>query len=477
MKSKSLSMLIDGRLSAGQSQFAVINPANEEVAGTVPEATENDVEAALQAAGKGFAVWSQTPLAKRREVMLRYADLLEQHRARIVDLLIAETGKPVDNAEYDFGMLTTCLRFFPEEAARIRQEVIPDPDGRFLNYIMRQPLGVVVGYLAWNFPLLNFGYKLGPLLAAGCAAVIKPSSLTPLATLAAAELSIEAGLPPGVINVITSTNHAVTNPLLRSPLTAMVTMIGSTESGVKIMGDACNTVKHFSVELGGNAPVVVYDDADVAMAAEKTVDLKFANTGQVCVSPNRCFVHARVYEQFLEAAAARAAGIRLVAGRGEGRMMGPMLTDSARQRVLGLVEQAVSAGATIVCGGKVPAQPAKGFWLLPTILRDVQCGMSVACDEIFGPVLPVLRFDDDDDVLKLANQTQYGLAAYVFTRDLGRGLRAAAGIQAGSVCVNEPHYAVHLPHGGLKQSGVGKDCSHYSIEEYFTTKRVSILTE
>jgi len=312
-------------------------------------------------------------------------------------------------------------------------------------------------------------------LASGCSAIIKPSSLTPLATLAAAELSIKAGLPPGVINVITSTNHAVTNPLLRSPLTALVTMIGSTESGVKIMGESCTTVKHFSVELGGNAPVVVYDDADVAMAAQKTVDLKFANTGQVCVSPNRCFVHARVYEQFLEAAAARAAGIRLAAGRGEGRMMGPMLTDLARQRVLKLVKQAVAGGAKVVCGGRIPARPAKGFWLEPTILRDVRRSMETACDEIFGPVLPVLRFDDSDDVLKLANDTQYGLAAYVFTRNLSRGLRAAAGIQAGSVCVNEPHYAVHLPHGGLKQSGVGKDCSHYSLEEYFTTKRVSIL--
>lgn len=472
---KSFAMLINGRRCAGKTQFAVTNPATGAVAAQVPEALPQDAHAALEAAHRAFATWSQTPLARRRALMLRYADLLELNRDRIVDLLIQETGKPIDNAEYDFGMLINCLRFFPEEAARIRQEVIPDPEGRFLHYILRQPLGVVVGYLAWNFPLLNFGYKLGPVLASGCTTVIKPSSLTPLATLAAAELSIRAGFPPGVINVLTSTRRAVTNPLLRSPLTAMVTMIGSTEAGVQVMGESCSSVKHFSVELGGNAPVVVYDDADVAAAAQKTVDLKFANTGQVCVSPNRCFVHARVYEQFLEAAAARAAGIRLAAGRGEGRMMGPMLTDEARQRVLKLVKRAVAGGAQVVCGGKIPARPAKGFWLEPTILREVRPDMDTAGGEIFGPVLPVLRFDDDDDVLALANDTPHGLAAYVFTRDLSRGLRAAAGLQAGSVCVNEPHYAIHLPHGGLKQSGVGKDCSHYSLEEYFTTKRVSIL--
>ena len=475
MSSQPFSMLIDGQLRAGREWFSVNNPATGRPVAEVPQAEAGDVDAALTAAHRAFATWSQTPLCKRREIMLRYADLLERDRTRIVDLLIAETGKPIDNAEYDFGMLTTCLRFFPEEAARIRQEVLPDPEGRFLHYTLRQPLGVVVGYLAWNFPLLNFGYKLGPVLASGCTAVIKPSALTPLATLAAAALAIEAGLPPGVINVITTTDHSVTDRLLHSPLTAMVTMIGSTAAGAHVMREACTSVKHFSVELGGNAPVVVYDDADVPAAAQKIVDLKFANTGQVCVSPNRCFVHARVYEEFLAAAASRAAGIRLGAGRGEGPMMGPLLTEDARQRSLQLVRQAVVGGANVVCGGKIPAQPAEGFFMEPTILRDARPQMTVACDEIFGPILPVIRFDDSDDVLAMANDTAYGLAAYVFTRDLSRGLRAAAAIQAGSVCVNEPHYSVHLPHGGLKQSGVGKDCSHYSLEEYFTLKRVSVL--
>lgn len=468
-------MLIDGQRVATDKTFPVINPETEEVIAEAPEVDAATVEQALNAANDAFKTWSQMPLSERQPIILKYADLLEKNREAIIDLLVAETGKPIDNAEYDFGMLTTCLRFFCEEAARVRQEIIPDPDGKFLNYTLRQPLGVVVGYLAWNFPLLNLGYKLGPVLAAGCTAVIKPSRLTPLATLACADLLIEAGLPAGVVNVISGTDYSVTQPLLESPIPAMFTMIGSTSAGVGAMKSACTNVKHFSVELGGNAPVVVYDDADIEAAAASIVGLKFANTGQVCVSPNRCFVHEKVYESFLEAAAKNAAGITLGAGRGEGQRMGPMLTAKDRDRVLELVKAAEQDGAKIVCGGKIPDQPAKGYFIEPTILRDVKQAMRLSCDEIFGPVLPVIPFGDDDDEIAMANDTEYGLAAYVYTTNLSRGLRAASSIEAGSVCVNEVHYAVQLPHGGVKQSGVGKDCSHYSIEEYLTLKRVSVL--
>ncbi len=468
-------MLINGGLVGAAATFPVINPATEAVIAEVPEVQAEHVQQALDAANDAFKTWSTTSPADRRTLILACADLLEQNSEEIIDLLIAETGKPFDNAEYDFGMLPTCLRFFVEEAQRLDQSVVHDPDGRFLHYMLRQPLGVVVGYLAWNFPLLNLGYKLGPVLASGCTAIIKPSQRTPLATLRCAELLVEAGVPAGVVNVITGTDYDVTNPLLTSPIPSMFTMIGSTASGVRAMKTACTSVKRFSVELGGNAPVVVYDDADVVAAAQNVVDLKFANTGQVCVSPNRCFVHEAVYEQFLDAAAEHAAGITLGAGRGEGRLMGPVIAGDDRTRVLELIQAAQKDGASVVCGGKVPDEPATGFYLEPTILRDVRPDMAVACDEIFGPVLPVIRFTDDDDEIAMANDTAYGLAAYVYTTNLSRGLRAAERIDAGSVCVNEVHYAVQLPHGGVKQSGVGKDCSRYSIEEYLTLKRVSVL--
>ena len=475
MNDQSLAMLINGqRITTGKT-FQVINPATEEVIAEAPEVDANCVDQALVAARDAFPLWSRMPLSERQPIILQYADLLERNRDSIIDLLIAETGKPIENAEYDFGMLTTCLRFFCEEAARVHQEVIPDPDGKFLNYTLRQPLGVVVGYLAWNFPLLNLGYKLGPVLASGCTTIIKPSRLTPLATLRCAELLAEAGLPKGVVNVISGTDYAVTDPLLTSEIPSMFTMIGSTSAGVSAMKTCCSNVKRFSVELGGNAPVVVYDDAHVTAAAQSVVDLKFANTGQVCVSPNRCFVHEAVYEQFLDAAAQHAAGITLGAGRGEGRRMGPMLTAKDRDRVLELIKEAQESGAAVACGGKIPETPERGYFLEPTILRDVRQDMKLSCNEIFGPVLPVIRFTDADDEIAMANDTTYGLAAYVYTTNLSRGLRAAAGIDAGSVCVNEVHYAVHLPHGGVKQSGVGKDCSRYSIEEYLTLKRVSVL--
>jgi acyl-CoA reductase-like NAD-dependent aldehyde dehydrogenase len=472
MNTQSLAMLINGQRVTTERSFPVVNPETEEVIAEAPEVDASSIRRALVAADEAFSTWSRMPLAERQPSILQYADLLEQNRDALVELLIAETGKPIDNAEYDFGMLTTCLRFFCEEAARIHQEVIPDPQGRLLNYTLRQPLGVVVGYLAWNFPLLNLGYKLGPVLAAGCTAIVKPSALTPLATLKCAELSVEAGIPDGVVNVISGTQYDVTDPLLESSIPALFTMIGSTSAGVDCMKSACTNVKHFSVELGGNAPVLVYEDADIEAAAASIVGLKFANTGQVCVSPNRCFVHARVYDAFLRAAAKNAARIVLGAGRGEGPRMGPMLTARDRDRVLDLVRAAEQDGATVVCGGSIPDQPTRGYFMEPTILRDVQPGMHLACDEIFGPVLPVIPFTDKDDEIAMANDTEYGLAAYVFTRSLHNGLRAA---QAGSVCVNEVHYSVELPHGGLKQSGVGKDCSRYSLEEYLTLKRVSVL--
>ncbi len=469
------SMLINGKLIHTDKTFPVTNPATGKVVAEVPEVDDASIQLALTSARDAFPIWSRMPLSQRQPIIEKYRQLLEQNREEIIELLITETGKPYDNAEYDFGMLTTCLRFFCDEAARIDQQVIPDPDGRFLNYTLRQPLGVVVGYLAWNFPLLNLGYKLGPVLASGCTAIIKPSQITPLATLRCAELLIEAGVPDGVINILSGTDYDVTIPLLESDIPSMFTMIGSTRAGVGAMKSACTNVKHFSVELGGNAPVLVYDDADIEAAAHSIVDLKFANSGQVCVSPNRCFVHESVYEEFLSAAAARTSGITLGAGRGDGRRMGPVLTSQARDRMLSLISSAQEKGASIVCGGKAPDPAMEGFFIEPTILRDVSRDMELSCDEIFGPILPVIPFTDDDDEIALANDTEYGLAAYVYTTNITRGLRAAAEIESGSVCINEVHYAVHLPHGGLKQSGVGKDCSRYSLQEYLTLKRISVL--
>lgn len=473
--SKEYKMLINGELVGAPETLSVTNPATGKIIAEVPQITPEQVELALAGAQQGFNIWSKTSLAERSKIIIAYAEMLEAHKDEIIDILISETGKPYDNAEYDFGMLVTCLRYFVEEAKRTDQPTITDPSGRFLHYISRQPLGVVVGYLAWNFPLLNVGYKLGPSLASGCSAIIKPSQATPLASLRVAELAIEAGIPAGVINVITGDRYDVTNPLLTSPITSMFTMIGSTRAGVGAMRTACTSVKHFSVELGGNAPVLVYADADLDKAVNDIVDLKFSNSGQVCVSPNRCFVHESIYDEFVQRAKERAQGIVLTSGRGEGRLMGPIISAAARDNILTNVKASVSAGAKLITGGDIPADKKEGFFMEPTILADVTVDMPIACDEIFGPVLPIIKYTDSDDIVALANDNIYGLAAYVYTTNLKNAMQAAEQIQAGSVCVNEVHYDIHLPHGGLKQSGVGKDCSHYSLEEYLTLKRVSIL--
>ena len=470
-------MLINGELVGAEKHFPVLNPSNGHVIAQVPDISETQVVETLAHANEGFKTWSSTPLAKRAELILNYAAVLEDNAEDIIALLIEETGKPRDNAEYDFGMLTTCLRFFVEEAKRIEQPVIVDPEDRFHHFIQRQSLGVVVGYLAWNFPLLNLGYKLAPSLASGCSCIIKPSQVTPLATLKCAELAHQIGFPAGVINVITSNNYDNTNPLLTSETTALFTMIGSTRAGVNAMKTACTSVKHFSVELGGNAPVIVYDDADLDKAVTDIVNLKYGNSGQVCVSPNRCFVHESCLVEFIDKAVSHASGITLGTGSDAERLMGPLSSEKERSRILNLIENAVDSGANVVLGGSVPKNKTEGFYLEPTILSDVSEDMDIASTEVFGPVLSIIPFSDTDDIIAKANNTEFGLAAYVYTTNLNRAFKAAKQIQAGSVCINEAHYSVQLPHGGLKQSGVGKDCSKYSLQEFYTNKRISILMD
>lgn len=474
MSNDAVALIIDGQPTITGMNFPVVNPATEETITHVAAADAETVGAALDAAARAFGPWSMMASGERKAAVLRYASLLEGERERLAELLVREAGKPYATADYEVTCLVASLRYFLEEAERLRQDVIVDPTGRFLHYTLRQPLGVVVGLLAWNYPLLNLGYKLGPVLASGCTAVIKPSRHTPLATLAAAELLAEAGIPPGVVNVIACDDRSAADELLTSSIPSLITMIGSTTSGIELMGAAATSIKHFSLELGGNAPAIVYPDADLADAALRVVNLKFSNAGQVCVAPNRCLVHADVYESFLKAAAETAVGFALGSGKADGPLMGPLITADARDRLLAIVAEAVAEGASVVCGGEKPQQPARGYFMEPTILRDVRADMRVAREELFGPVLPVIRYTDDDDVLAMANDTLHGLAAYVFTSDLGTALRAAEGLDAGSVCVNEPHFGVHLPHSGLKQSGVGLDRSPYSLEEYLTLKRVSI---
>ncbi|MCK5802649.1 MAG: aldehyde dehydrogenase family protein [Lentisphaeria bacterium] len=465
---------VDGALVDGDCTMTVENPATGQHCGEVGAYTPEIIDSALLAARNAFPKWAATPLQKRVEWMKRLADALDLRREEIIGILVEETGKPLDNAEYDFGMLTECLRFFAEEMKRLRGEIIPDRTGEYTHQLIHHPVGVVVGFLAWNFPLLNVGYKIGPVLAAGCTCIIKPSRTTPLATALVGEVMHDIGFPAGVVNIVLGEDRRVAEALVRSDIPAVVTMIGSTEAGCKLVAASATSIKHFSLELGGNAPVIVYPDFDPVLAAERTVGLKLANSGQVCVSPNRCFVHRDVLEVFLAKGKELMSAYHFGAGKGPEPLMGPVMVESHLRELLKSVQRAQEQGATLLHGGgRVSADICPvGHYMEPTLMLCDR-GIELCRNEIFGPILPVIPFDDGDDVIGWANDCRHGLASYVFTDSLERANACAERLEYGSICINDPYYSVELPHGGLKQSGIGKDCSHLSLEEYLDVKRVT----
>jgi succinate-semialdehyde dehydrogenase/glutarate-semialdehyde dehydrogenase len=478
MREKPFHAYVGGEFIPGGDAVDVENPATEETCGRYTPYTAELLDRALGAADAAFKTWSVTAIAERVEWMTKLADAVDARRDEVIALLVAETGKPQDNAEYDFDMLPTCLRFFSEEVQRLNGEIIPSTDGQHVHHLIRHPLGVVVGFLAWNFPLLNVGYKIGPSIASGCTCIIKPSSTTPLATALIGEIMESVAFPKGVVNIVLGSDREVAKGLLTSKIPAMVTMIGSTEAGCRLIQDSATSIKRYSLELGGNAPVIVYPDFDPELASERVVGLKLGNSGQVCVSPNRCFVHESLADAFLAEAEKIMAGMNFGAGPGPEPRMGPMMTKEHMEGVLAMIDKARTDGAEIVYGGKRVSQDVcpKGHYLTPTLVTCDR-GIDLCVEEIFGPVLPVITFGDSDDVIAWANESRYGLASYVFTTSLERANACAERLEYGSICINEPFYSVELPHGGLKQSGVGKDCSHLSLEEYYAVKRVTTLRE
>ena len=463
---------INGTLLKGCGvEMAVRNPATGEEILRYPGASPKQAVQALEAARAAFPQWSGMTIAQREAHILRLAEAIARRKGDILHTLIQETGKPEATALYDFQMLLDCLRYFCEEAKRLHGEIIRDDENSHLNLILRKPIGVVAAYLAWNFPLLNVGYKLGPVLSSGCTCVLKPASITPLSTLLLGEIAQEIGFHKGVINIVSGQNE-ICRAMNQSTIPSMLTLIGSSETGRAMIAQSATSIKRFSLELGGNAPAVVLEDADIQAVARQSVRQKFDNCGQVCVSPNRIFVPRGQLQAFLEAAKDEAEKITLTCEPGSGQPMGPMSSLRARENIQALVADALEKGAKLVTGGRCPDHP--GYYYYPTILKDVTREMRVYREEIFGPIMPVIAYSADEDVAELANDTQYGLAGYLYTNRLDRALRVSSQMRFGSVSVNEPFYALNLPHGGVKESGVGKDCSHYSLEEYFEVRRISI---
>lgn len=466
-------MYIAGELVSGGSTHEVTSPATGQPVATVAWAGEAEAIRALEAAEAALPAWSASSVEERGEWMHRLREAVLAEAKMLRECVVQETGKTWEQSEEDVQSLLDSLEFYAREVNRFAPEELPDAAGTHRHELVYEPVGVVVAFIAWNFPLLNLAFKIGPAMAAGCPIIIKPSVKSPLAAYAVGELCHRIGLPPGVVNIVCGDDDVVGDTLSRSTVPALLTLIGSARTARRIMELGSSSVKRYSMELGGNAPVLVFPDADLDLAADTVSALKFGNAGQVCVAPNRVFVHVDVAQQFTERLTQRAGRVRVGAGPEGSVDMGPLIDAGAVRRVAGLVEDAVANGAQLLTGGTRPPGLEAGSYFTPTVLAGVQPEMRIYQEEVFGPVVSVLTFKDETEVLAAANATQAGLSSFVFTGDSDRADRCAQALRFGEVQVNGVKYAIDLPHGGIKQSGVGHDCSYLALHDYLAPKRVT----
>lgn len=464
---------IDGTW-VGTPSAPVRNKATGETIALVPDMGGAETRTAIEAAHRALPAWSAKPAKERAALIRRWYELIVAHADELALLLTKEQGKPLAEAKGEIIYGAGFVEFFAEEAKRIYGETIPSPkpDARIL--VIKQPIGVVAAITPWNFPSAMITRKIAPALAAGCTTVVKPAEDTPLSALALAALAEEAGLPKGVLNVVTTMNPApVGEELTSNPLVRMVTFTGSTEVGKLLMGQASRTVKRVGLELGGNAPFIVFDDADIDKAVAGAVASKYRNAGQTCVCANRIYVQSGVYDVFTEKLAAQVAGFKVGEGTEPGVTQGPLINADAVLKVEEHIADALSKGAKAIIGGK--RHQKGGTFFEPTILTGVTPAMQVAREETFGPVAPLFRFDNEADVIAQANATQFGLAAYFYARDIGRVWRVAEALEYGIVGINEGVISTELaPFGGVKESGLGREGSHHGIEEFVEMKYIMI---
>ena len=468
------SCLIGGRWRrTGLEDEAVSDPASGEIIASVPVAGAAEALEAVEAANAAFPGWRARTASERAVLLRRLAALLEENRDDLALILTREQGKPLAEARGEISMSAAYILWFAEEARRVYGEVVPSPwpDRRIL--VTKEPVGVVAAITPWNFPSSMIARKLGPALAAGCTIVIKPAPQTPLSGLAWGVLCERAGIPGGVVNILTGSATEIGPVLTQSPLIRKLTFTGSTRIGKLLLRQAAGTVKKVSMELGGNAPFIVFDDADLDKAVEGAVASKFRNTGQTCVCTNRFLVQEGIHEAFVERLAARAAALKVGNGLEPDVHQGPLIDDKALDKVQGHISDALAEGATVVTGGR-RHELGKNFFM-PTVLSGITTNMDVAREETFGPLAPVFKFVDEADAIRMANDTEYGLACYFYTRDLTRVFRLSEALEYGIVGVNEGLVTTEVaPFGGVKESGVGREGSRLGIDEYLNTKYVCL---
>ncbi len=468
-------LYIDGAFVETDEGMATINPATGETLATAPLATEREVDLAVAAAARAFETWRTTPPTQRAKLLWKLADLLEAKKDEFAEIEVLDNGKPLWEAQLvDVALTIELLRYYAGWTTKIHGDVLPNSIPGMLTISKRDPVGVVAAITPWNFPILEVAYKLGPSLAAGCTVVVKPSELAPLSTLRLMDLIHEAGFPPGVVNVVIG-GPEVGAALVRHPGVSKVAFTGQTATGKEIMRASIDGLKRVTLELGGKSPNIVFADADLDAAASGAFGGIFFNQGQACVAGSRLFVEAPVAEEIVARVSEQAKGIRLGHGLDPQTQMGPLISANHRKRVLGYIGSATEQGAEVTTGGEEASVEGleNGFFLQPTVISGVRNDMKVAQEEIFGPVLSVIPWKDEDELLALANDVDYGLAAGIWTSDTSKALRVADRLEVGTVWINTyGMFDVAVPFGGRKHSGFGRELGAEALEPYLQSKSV-----
>lgn len=479
MEPEMFRMLIDGQWLGGEEgqTFPVFNPATGEVVGHAPAATARDVERAVEAAARAFAGWAATPPPRRGRALRRIADLIRRRRDALARLLTMEQGKPLKEALGEVDATAEAFEYFSEEGRRLLGETIATDSTVRRSIVIRQPVGPVAAIAPWNYPLLLISWKIAPALIAGCTVVAKPASDTPLSTLRLFECVQEADLPAGVAGVVTGPVSVVGRTLVGHPLIRKIALTGQTETGKQIMRVAADRVARLSLELGGHCPLIVCPDADLDAAAHGGVYRSFRNMGQICNAINRIYVHQAVYDEYVDRFVAKTAALRIGNGLDPDVDLGPMTTEAGLSTTRAHIADAVQKGARLLYGGTPPDGEAyrRGHFFLPTVLAGVTHEMKVMREETFGPVAPIMAVGSLDEAIRHANDTPYGLVAYVYTRDLKTAITAAEQLDAGTIGINNVAGGeVPYPYGGWKQSGFGIENSTHALSEYLAVKHIRI---
>jgi len=460
----------------GGETLQVDNPATGEALGRVPLMGEAETRRAIDAAARALPQWRAKTAGERAVILRKWFELMLHHKEDLARIMTLEQGKPLQEARGEILYAASFIEWFAEEARRSYGDTIPGHQADKRLLVIRQPVGVTAAITPWNFPAAMFTRKAGPALAAGCTMVLKPASQTPFSALAVIALANEAGVPPGVLSVVTGEASAIAGELTANPLVRKLSFTGSTEIGSKLMAASAEHIKRVSLELGGNAPLIVFDDASMDAAVEGAIACKFRNNGQTCVSANRIYVQNGIYDAFQERFVEAVAALKVGNGLDKGVELGPLIDDRAVRKVKEHVADVLEKGGKLALGGK--PHDAGALFFEPTVLLDVPNTARLTREETFGPVAPLLRFEDEEEVIRLANDTEFGLASYVFTSNLSRAFRVAEALEYGMVGVNTGAISTAAaPFGGMKSSGLGREGSHYGMDEYTELKYLCMAVE